>query len=94
MTIDHDAIRIGGERTRPETTGWNSVTSAHEFSSSFAVRLEGESVLSNPKRAFDDAGATFWCELRTHLTSTRYLIPGPPRSTSSITNTRPHTGGF
>lgn len=94
IVIDDDAIRIDGERTRPEVIGWNRVTSAREFSSAFAVRLQGESVLFIPKRVFDDAGATFWYELRAHLTSTRYLIPGPPRSNSSITNTRQHIGIF
>lgn len=75
-------IVIDGERTRPDVIGWNRVTSAREFFSVFAVRLQGESVLFIPKRAFDDAGAT--C----------YLIPGLPRSNSSMTNTRQHTGIF
>jgi len=75
-------IVIDGERTRPDVIGWNRVTSAREFFSVFAVRLQGESVLFVPKRAFDDAGAT------------QYLIPGPPRSNSSITNTRQHTSIF
>jgi len=75
-------IVIDDERTRPEVIGWNRVTSAREFFSAFAVRLQGESILFIPKRTFDDAGAT------------QYLIPGPPRSNSSITNTRQHTGIF
>ncbi len=88
LTIDDDAIGIDGEQTKPNVFHWEDVRKAYEFPSSFAIAFARGYILSFPKRAFEDGGAAFWGELRTHLTSTRYLIRALPPVGRSITNTR------
>ncbi len=93
MTVDDDAIRIDGERTKSMVVPWKDVRMAYEFSSSFAVTLARGTILSIPRRAFDDDGVAFWDDLRAHLTATRYLVAPAPITGRSITNTRLRTTG-
>lgn len=88
LTIDDEAIGIDGEQTKPPVLYWEDVCKAYEFPTSFAIAFTRGYILSFPKRAFEDGGAAFWGELRTHLTSTRYLIHALPPVGRSITNTR------
>ena len=92
ITIDDDAISTDGELAKPEVIRWKNVTHAYHSSSNIIIMLEGGSILSIPKRAFDGEWAVFWHELLTHLTGARYLILGTLSTNRWIKNTRLRTG--
>ncbi len=93
ITIDGDTIRINRERTKTTVIRWKNVRVAYESPTSFALSLARGTIVTIPRREFDDDGVSFWDELRTHLTSTRYLVASRPIASSSITNTRVYARG-